>query len=389
MSSQNIWAGLNESHTKHLTNLLNGGDEAAVRDYLNKFDKADVDALLADHISTPKPKTSSSFSPKGKAPATPGPSTLPKVDTTGAPAGLADVASAFGTTPGSSFVEVPVVEADKHEAKVPDPQVEITEKEIHSMWKSIDEYDVTLLDPEVVEAFKYQGFDPSAVLKSLMRSKKANKITQKDFLNDINTLCALAIIKGSITDKNIQKMSDKGKSIYDALEKKYSITRGGGKGKPAEVVTVARIAAAFPGKVIQLLQCRKVPGRDFVGEFQTHKLPGVIKHQALAACIPQSLPDKSKQFLLDLVTAYSVDQTKTISKTKGDTNELLERQRQFTNVSHNGMFPPEEMRKQIIKQYNWNELFDSINPVAVHIKGKWTDFSQMTKDDFLADIKKI
>lgn len=373
MSSSKIRETLTTEDSNTLTGLLAQGDFKLVRTFLSEFDKPDVDALINEHIA------------KGKKPAAKVPATGSAAK--GPPSGADDIKSFIGTD--ASYENVDPVESDKHEAKVPNPAIDVSEKDMLDMWKLIDEHDVTLLDPEVVEAFKYQGFNPDAILKSLMKSKKTAKIDNSEFLRDITTLCALAVIKGSITDKNIKKMSDKGKTQYDLLEKRYGITRGGGRGKPAEVVTVARIAAAFPGKVVQLLQTQKVPGRDFVGEFQTHKLPGVLKHQALAACVPKDLAERSREFLLDLITVFSVDQTRTISRTKDSAMDLIDRQKQFTNVSHGGAYPPEPMRKMIIKGFNWNDIFILINPVATHVKGKWNDFHMVTQQQFMEDINKL
>jgi hypothetical protein len=371
MSSQNIYAGLSTEDANTLHGILSTSDYKMVRTFLSKLPRPDVEALIQEHQG------------KGKLPVR----DVPRPAEPTLPAGAEDIRSMVGTE--SSYAILDPVESDKHQSKIPDPKIEITETEIRNMWNLIDQYDVTVLSADVIEAFKYQGFNPDMILKSLMKSKKVARISNDEFLNDVTTMCALAVIKGSVTDKNIKKMSDKGKAQYDILEKRYNITRGGGRGKPAEVVTVARIAAAFPGKVIQLLQTQQVPGRDFVGEFHTHKLPGVLKHQALAACIPKDFAERSKQFLLDLVTVFSVDQTKTISKTKDSTADLVERQRQFTNVSHGGLYPPENQRKMIIRMFNWNELFSQINPVATHVKGKWNDFTLVTQQQFMEDITSL
>lgn len=372
MSSANVYNLITAADSELLKGLLQSEDYKSVRKFLENVPNEDVEALIREE------KT------RNTQPATgPAPLNIPSP-----PAGAGEI-QAMVSPPGSSFVSIAPVESDKHAPKVPDPTIDVSEQELRSMWDMVDNADVTMISPDVIEAFKYQGFNPDAVLKSLMKSKKSAKISNPDFLKDITTLCALAVIKGSITDKNIKKMSDKGKSQYDLLEKRYNIVRGGGKGKPAEVVTVARIAAAFPGKVVQLLQTKQVPGRDFIGEFHTHKLPGVLKHQALAACIPKDFAERSKDFLLDLITVFSVDQTRTISRTKEGSAELIERQKQFTNVSHGGAYPPENQRKMIIKIFQWNEIFPLITPVATHVKGKWNDFHLVTQQEFLEDIKRL
>ena len=257
------------------------------------------------------------------------------------------------------------------------------------MWTELESMDVGILDEDVVKSFEYQGFNPNLILKSLLKRMKSEKISKATFLKDISTVCAIAIIKGSITDRNLGKMSDAGKARYGELETRYGLVRGGGKGKSGEVVTVARMAAAFPGVVVELLQSKRVPSRSFIGDLKTQNLPGVLKHQALAACIPQSLPDRSKDFLLGLITAYSVDQTRVISKTKKDLSTLLEEQIQYTRVAHGGGYPSEEKRVAIIKRYNWNEMFAQIILVANHIKTKWPDFNTITQQEFSADLAKV
>jgi hypothetical protein len=378
MSAQNILNQLSPEGVVQVNSLMDEGKYEDVRVLLGKFSKPDVTALIMEHVAKVKP-----INPTGS----PGGPT-PGFSTPTAPAGAADIESMLG---GSSFENVIKASTTGGGAEEPKPKatVAVTDAEMHAMWGELNDFDVSILDPNVIEAFKYQGFNPDAVLKSLMKAKKTAKLSNADFLRDVTTLCALAAIKGSVTDKNIKKMTDAGKTRYDSLEKRYNITRGGGKGQPAEVITVARIAAAFPGKIIELLQSGKVPGRDFMGELKTHKLPGVVKHQALAACIPKDLPERSRDFLLDLVTAFSVDQTKTISKTKESLEDLIERQKQFTMVSHNGFYPPEEVRKRIFRGFTWSDILPAITPTATHIKNKWNDFHNVTQQQFMEDLNKM
>jgi hypothetical protein len=287
------------------------------------------------------------------------------------------------TTRGSKGKERDVSPADS--------AIDVSEQELREMWIDVDE--INFLDiedlEEIVKTFEYQGFNPDAILKSMIKRMKIAKLTKPQFLKDVSILCALAIIKGSITDRNITKMSDKGKMTYEDLEKRYGISRGGGKGKAAEVVTVARIAAAFPGTVLRLIQEGKVPSRTFVSDFRTHKLPGVLRHQALAACTPKDLPERSRNFVLGIVTAFSVDQSKVISNSKSDVSTLVDRQQQFTLTAHNGIYPPDKIRTTIFKAFKWSTLFVDILPIANHIKSKWSDFDVVTKEEFLSDLAKL
>lgn len=315
-----------------------------------------------------------------------------------APSFSSNIASALGsssTNPFSVFdnmrnqpapESVTTAPAQAQTATVDPDLASVDEAMIRSFMDEIETYDEKQLLTEELKEFEYQGFNPEMILKTLLVNMRKAKIGKEQFLKDVNVLCALAIIKGSVNDNNLKKMSDKGKARYDELEKRYGITRGGGRGKPAEVVTVARIAAAFPGNVIKLLHSEKVDGRKFISDLRTHELPGVLRHQALAACIPQTMGSEAKNFLLDLVTAFSVDQTKVISKSKEDLKVLIDRQSQFTLTSHNGQYPSANTRKTIINLYNWGSLYDKILPVATHIKTKWTEFEIPSRAEFLRQV---
>lgn len=294
----------------------------------------------------------------------------------------------FSTTQGQGQTQtaassVPMINVPRQR------QIEISESELRSLWSDIEGMDVTILSPDVVKAFEYQGFNPEAVLRTMAKHKKANNINDRNFLLDVMTLCSIAIIKGSITKENLTKMSDAGKMRYDELEKRYGITRGGGKAKPAEVVTVARIAAAFPGIVIRLLQENKVPGRKFVADLGTHNLPSAMRHQAFAAVIPHDLDDDCKKFLLDLTVCFSVDQTKVISKTKDSLLSMIDRQKQFTDVSHNSVFPSDSNRKQIFKKFNWKKMYPDMLSVATKIKTKWPEIIIVDESHLLSAISRI
>lgn len=377
MSSESAIKGLNTSQISMISGLIRTGEVARAKELLKERKPEDVEAFVNKVISEDWSTAEDTVDPG-----------VVGQSGTSAPTGANMAESLMSGGTGFTMISNPAPENVKP-GFIPAPHEEISETELRGMWKEWDEFDTNALSSEVIDSFKYQGFNPDEIMKSLMRKKKQSGVDNPTFLRDMSTLCALAVIKGSITDNNLKKMSDKGKEKYDELEKRYGITRGGGKGKPAEVITIARVAAAFPGKIVQMIQNKQVPGRQFVGELNTHKLPGVMQHQALAACVPQKMDDAARTYLLNLVTAYSVDQTRIISKVKVDTATLLERQKQFTDTSHNGMYPPEAMRNAIMKRYNWNELFPMIAPVAEHIKSKWPEFSTVSQTDFIDAVRKI
>jgi hypothetical protein len=264
---------------------------------------------------------------------------------------------------------------------------EITEAEISEMWSIIDDADVSSLDQEALKIFEYQGFDPKAILVSLMKAKKKNKISDDMFKTDILTMCAIAIIKGSINSNNIKKISDEGQQEISRLETTYGIKRGSGRKEKPEVVTISRIGATFPGKIIQLICAGKVQSRTFMGPLSSSSLPAFMRHQAFAAIIPKSLKQKTKDFLLSLVTAFSVDQSIQINPNKKEKLEpaiIFINQSNFVAVTHNGQYPPEHLKIAIFKTMNF--VYEDLMPTARRISAVMGDIVIPSRDEFNSDI---
>jgi hypothetical protein len=262
----------------------------------------------------------------------------------------------------------------------------VTQQEMEEMWRDINDYDVSAIDTEEFKVYEYQGFSADAILEAMMKKRKKLGISKAQFLKEISLLTGIAMIKGSINDHNIVKMSDKGKANYTAMESKYGITRGGGKDKAPEVITISRIAAAYPGLVCNLLRHKKVPCRKFIGELKTHLLPEFMQHQAMAAIVPQKLAERSRSFILGLITAYSVEQTRAISKTKDDLTVLMEKQGQFVMTTNGANYPEQEVKEAYFRRYNWQDVTSQMVTVATAIKAKYQPFTLISAAEFLADV---
>nr|WHN63365.1 coat protein [Watermelon crinkle leaf-associated virus 2] len=260
---------------------------------------------------------------------------------------------------------------------------EITEARIAAMWSEIDNFDVSSLDQESLKIFEYQGFNPKAILISLMKSCDKNKIPKEQFKSDIITLCAISIIKGSINSNNIKKVSEEGQQEISRLETLYNIKRGGGRKERPDVITVSRIGATFPGKIVQLIHAGKVQSRAFMGPFSSSSLPPVMRHQAFAAVIPRSMNHKIKEFLLQLITAFSVDQSISINpnkREKMDPVTTFSTQHNYIQVIHNGEYPPENIKIQIFKTISIN--FDDLLVTARKIVALTGNLEIPSKDEF-------
>lgn len=264
---------------------------------------------------------------------------------------------------------------------------EITESEIAAMWLAIDSADVSGLDQDALRIFEYQGFDPKKILISLMKAKKRNGVADDAFKADILTLCAISIIKGSINNNNIKKISEEGQQVISRLETTYGIKRGSGRKEKPEIITISRIGATFPGKIIQLICAGKVQGRTFIGPFSSSSLPNFMRHQAFAAVIPRMLKQKTRDFLLSLVTAFSVDQSIQINpnkKEKMEPSSVFASQMNFVIVTHNSQYPPEHTKLAIFKTLNIN--YEELLPTAKRIMAIVGDVSLPSSEEFKADL---
>jgi len=263
------------------------------------------------------------------------------------------------------------------------------QKVVEAFWSELEKMDpVSLMSLEVTDAFKYVGYDPDVVLRELLFRGKKAKRSQEELKKDMVDIVTIAIIKGSITEKNLQKTSDAGKLMYKKLQETYNLVTGGAKGRDSTHLTTARVAAAVPGLVTQILIKKPEFAKTFVGPFGSKSLPPYLRHQAAAACIPEGSSEKLKEYLLGLITAYTADQTKNLSKTKDSAEELFDSQLNYVMTTFNGHHPTEEHRKKIFQNFSLSNDFEKLNMVAIKIKKVKTDFQTLTQQELDAELSK-
>jgi len=279
----------------------------------------------------------------------------------------------------SSFVDVKKPEADE----------DVPQNIIDSFWAELEKLDpTTLISDDVLDAFKYIGFDPEIVLKELLkRGKKADK-DRAAITKDMVDIITIAIIKGSVTEKNLKKTSDSGKVMYKRLQDVYQLETGGTKGKDSTHLTVARVAAAVPGIVVQVLVKKPAYAKTFIGPFGSKSLPPYLKHQAAAACVPETASEKLKEFILGLITAYTADQSKTLSKTKDSAEELFDNQLNYVMTTHGSKHPSEEHRAKIFKEFSLSSDYEKLQSVALRVKKVKSDFVVLTQQQLDEELAK-
>jgi len=262
-------------------------------------------------------------------------------------------------------------------------------KVVELFWAELEKLDpVSLISEEVTEAFKYIGFNPDVVIQELLfRGKKAGK-NKDTIVSDLVNIVTIAIIKGSVTEGNLKKTSDKGKVLYKALQNSYDLVTGGSRGKDSTHLTVARVAASVPGIVIQVLIKKPGFAKTFIGPFGSKALPSYLRHQSAAACIPEGSSEKLKDFLIGLITAFTADQSKALSKTKETPEELFDKQLNFVMTTFSSAHPTEENRKKIFQNFSLANDFDKLSIVAAKVKKVKTDFITLTLQELEEELKK-
>lgn len=263
-------------------------------------------------------------------------------------------------------------------------------KLVEQFWTELEGMDViSLVSEGVIDDFRYMGFDPSTIVLELMKRGKQAKKNKEQIMSDIVHMVTIAIIKGSITDNNLKKTSDTGKVFYKNLQSTYGLVTGGVRGRDSSVLTVARVAAAVPGMVMQILIDRPQFGKTFVGPFNSKSLPVYLRHQAAAACIPEGLASTLKEFLIGLITAFTADQTKSLAKTKDQPEELYNKQLAFVTTTHSSRYPSEKLRKSIFAKFSLASDYSKLHAVAVKIKSVVPEFVVMTLTEINDDLSKL
>lgn len=178
--------------------------------------------------------------------------------------------------------------------------------EIDKFIGEMNNTDIENLDFDMYGIFDYAGFDPYAILGELMKVKKDKSISNDVFKDDILYIIMAVVKKGSITQKNKDKVSDSGKAKFDELIKKYNLKFGAGRNSEKKMLTFSRIANALPFLTVDLYI--KQGDRFRYGAFGKNLIPVFARHQTFAACIPQKDFDRhTQQFLLVLVYIHSCD----------------------------------------------------------------------------------
>lgn len=243
--------------------------------------------------------------------------------------------------------------------------------------------DVESLKASEFEQFQYQGFDPFKIVSALLSIKTNKNISDGDFTKNVFTMVAVGMIKGSVNEHNINKMSDAGKTDLRDIISKYGIKMGGGRGQPSGVITFPRVMATFPDIAIRLVKI--IGPKEFRGgPLGSTRLPSYMQVQVFPAIIPKDVDLDIKKILLTASLCYSIDQSVQISQLQSpDLMQLSAAQSNFINVGNNSPVPSDDIRKQVFNSLSFIEDYEKIVLVLQDYKEKIdSSFTIMTKSQF-------
>lgn len=242
--------------------------------------------------------------------------------------------------------------------------------DIERLIQLVNEGDVQSLKAQEFEQFQYQGFDPYKIVNTLLKIKNDKGITDVNFQKDVFTMVAIGMIKGSVNEHNMTKMSDEGKLDLKNLISKYGIKMGGGKGQSSGIITFPRVMATFPDVAIRLVPiigCKEFRG----GPLESTRLPEFMQVQVFPAIVPKDIDGDVKRMLLTASLCYSIDQSIQISEMKSpDLKAIAAIQGNFTNVGNNSPVPSAAVRKTVFNTLDLSGSYDKIAAVLSDYKSK-------------------
>lgn len=196
------------------------------------------------------------------------------------------------------------------------------------------EFQYTPISETSASIFQYEGFDATRIYQ-LLKEKERN---QTLLTNDVNLLCLIGMIRGTVIDRIKSTMSAAGGLELSRLVSKYNIkSRVAGNNK-RDVITIGRIMSVFPH--ICLNHSTSNYRRDFgvVGNFE---LPEIARFPQFAALIP-----KDDTILFEQFVKWSIEMDNVINRGAGDPVRV----RNFADITRRSCFFTKEQRFAIIAQ---------------------------------------
>lgn len=244
--------------------------------------------------------------------------------------------------------------------------------------------------------FEFLGFDPRKIWEKLIAIAVYYDMTYDELLQDILFMIAANIYMGNLSGKTLDRRSEQGKNKIASLVSAYSIKIGStGSGQPPDVITFPRVSAAFP--VLSTRMAFILKPKDLIGmPFMTLTLPYFMRIGPFASFLDSSIEDKTRDFLLKAVSAYTCDQSiifSTDRKTRKPTLDALSAhglQWNFITVASNSPVPVLWEKGAMLEEFKIITLYERLLPIVLNYKKLvGEDPSVVSKTDYENAIKKF
>lgn len=309
--------------------------------------------------------------------------------------------SVYGGTSVQQGVSIPITDKTNalNEEALEKAINNVTDGEITALIAKIDTTTQDAIDPALFIDLAYQGFDPLTLRLGLLAICNAHRETVEDLKNDIMWMIAIVIYMGNVQAKSLSRRNVRGRSIVNALIKKYSVKIGTiNTGATALTVTFPRIVATFPA--LSTRMANKLPVKTYPkGPFKTFNLPGFITISSFASLLDDSLQSRTKAFLLKVVVAYSCDFSITVSEgearkaRRGKGVEVLSpveanaQQLPYLEAATNSPVPSMKMKQTLLTEFSVTSHYDTFKSVVDNYNTLIGETSGVpTSDDFNKDI---
>jgi len=281
-----------------------------------------------------------------------------------------------------SGVSIPITDFTFNltEAQINKAIESVTDKEITDFANLIDTTTQDDINPADFIALEYQGFDPLMVRLTLIAISKKHKEQLSQLKSDVMWMIAINIYMGNVQAKSHSRRSLRGRTIVGALVKKYGIKTGSqGAGQVSTMITFPRVSAAFP--TLSTRMANKLPVKRYVrAPFHSFTLPGFMTIASFASLIDDEATEDLKMFLLEVVCAYSCDQSIVVAEGKSRAARQGKRpeplgaieahslQWPYIEAASNSPVPSGVMRRTLFTEYQLIDMYEIFQPVVTTLR---------------------
>lgn len=245
----------------------------------------------------------------------------------------------------------------------------------------------------------YQGFDPLSIRAALLATSIQYGEDVNALVGDIMWMIAVNIYMGNIQAKSLSRRNMKGRTIVNALIKKYGIKIGTtNAGLTGTTITFPRVSASFPvlaARMASILPVAVYPRAPF----QTVRIPKSLTMNGSSSFFDDSLAARTRTMLLQVICAYSCDRSITISQGEArknkrsgkdsvmDTMEAYTTQWTFVEAASNSNVPRPNMRKAMVVEFAYASQYEVISEIATRFRTLLGEPGAVpSKQEFEADL---